>query len=63
MKLDNLRSAWAHFKAVQKLDMISEKELNDMIEQDTVKHRKRLRPSMLKFSLIHTCLILICQSC
>ncbi|MBX2874263.1 MAG: hypothetical protein KTR30_19240 [Saprospiraceae bacterium] len=63
MELNELQSAWQTFKATQNLDTISEKEISQLIHQDQMSRRKRNYALFFKYSMVHTLLLFICQSC
>lgn len=63
MELNELKPAWQAFKAMQKSDVISEEQLNNVIEQELLSNRFKASPPVFKYVLAHTLLLLICQSC
>ena len=63
MELNELKPAWQAFKAMQRFDVISERQLNYIITQEQHKSTVKAKMPMVKYVLAHTLLLLICQSC
>ena len=59
-----MKRPWGQFKALRKLEGISEKEIFEVIEKDRPLHRQQFfNPALGMYSLVHVVLMFICQSC
>lgn len=63
MEWNELQTAWRTYQAVQRLDVIPERQLNSIIEKELGSGRVKIKVPLLKYVLAHTVLLLICQSC
>lgn len=63
MELNELKPAWQTFKAMQSLDLISDRQLDGIIGREQPMNITKTKIPMAKYVLAHTLLLLICQSC
>ncbi len=63
MEWNELQTAWQTYQAMQGLDVIPERQLNNIIERELQSSRVQVKTPLLKYVLAHTLLLLICQSC
>ena len=63
MEWNELQTAWQTYQAMQRLDGIPEKQLNNIIDRELQSSRAQVKTPILQYVLAHTLLLLICQSC
>ncbi|NET37580.1 MAG: hypothetical protein F6K19_37105 [Cyanothece sp. SIO1E1] len=63
MEWNELQTAWQTYKAMQSLDVISERQLDNIIEQELPTRSVQAKAPIFTYLLAHTVLLLICQSC